>query len=134
VEGESKTQQRVLTTVGVVLGVVVGFVVFRRMIADKEGVLEIGDFLIGVFAGGAVGIVIYLLIKDGIRLLLKGRGPREPRAPRQPRAARAPGGATPQASAPPPTPTPAAPRRKEPLRAAGRERPLRTERPLKPRD
>lgn len=126
----SKTQQRVLTAVGVVLGLVVGFVVFRRVIADKEGVLEIGDFLLGVFIGGGIGMIIYTLIKDGVPRLLRARRDKEPRAPkpeRQPRQVRV---AAPEPAAPEPEKA----RRKEPLRAAGRERPLRIERPLKPRD
>ena len=128
---QNKTQQRVLTAVGVVVGVLVGIFVFRKVVASKEGLLEIGDFLKGVFAGGIVGIALYLLIKDGVARLLKLRGEGEPRAPRAPRAPRPPR----SAPEPPPAPKPAAPiakeRRKEPLRAAGRDRPLRTERPLK---
>jgi hypothetical protein len=130
VEGVSKAQQRVFTAVGVIVGLVVGFIVFQRAIADKEGVLEAGDFVIGVLIGGFVGIVLYMLIKDGIpRLLNRRGGESEKRAKpkRQPAAPAAPVAKTPTAAT-------AAPKRKEPLRAAGRERPLRTERPLKPRD
>jgi hypothetical protein len=131
VEGVSKAQQRVFTVVGVIVGLVAGFIALRRAIADKEGVLEAGDFVLGVFIGGAVGIVLYTLIKDGIPWLLKRRGgagrgertkpKRDAAAPARTVATTAPTAAT-------------APKRKEPLRAAGRERPLRTERPLKPRD
>ena len=128
-EGVSKAQQRVFTVVGAVLGLVVGFVVFQKVIGNK--MIEAGTFVLAVFIGGAVGIIIYTLIKDGIPLLLKRRsGEREPRAPKPPRQPR-------QRKAPEPAPAAAEPvkeRRKEPLRAAGRERPLRTERPLKPRD
>ena len=124
----SKTQQRVLTAVGVVLGLLVGFVIFRRVIADKEGVLEIGDFLLGVFIGGAVGMIIYTLIKDGIPRLLNRRGASAPKAAApQPVEQPAPRVQTTAAQ------SSTAPRRKEPLRAAGRERPLRTDRPQKPR-
>lgn len=114
----SKTQRQVLTAIGVIVGLVVGVFVFQKVVGNE--MIEAGDFVKAVFAGGLVGIALYVLIKDGVPYLLNRRA-----------------GVRPVKAAPAPPPAaaqPAAARRKEPLRAAGRERPLRTERPLKPRD
>jgi hypothetical protein len=118
VEEVSKTQQRALTAVGAVLGLVLGFLVFQKVIGNR--MIEAPRFVLAVFLGGIVGMAVYTLIKDGIPFVLKRQ-----------KSTDAPVATTP----PPPAPRPA-PRVAK--RAAPSEdapaRPLRAERPLKPRE
>ena len=127
-EVPTKTQQRILTTAGIVLGVLVGFVVFQRVIGNR--MIEAPKFVLAVFIGGAIAMIIYTGIKDGVALLLKRR------------AEQGVGKAT---APPPPAPRPERPAQPRPAQPAARTakrtttssapaRPVRAERPLKPRD
>lgn len=109
--GVSKGQQRVLTAVGAIVGLVVAYFVFNSVIGNR--MIEAPRFVLAVLLGGGVGMILYTLIKDGGILVLKKQ-----KSSGAPKAAAAP-------AAPPPEPAPAPAReaRKEPLRA--RERPLR---------
>jgi hypothetical protein len=140
VDGVNKTQQRVLTAVGAVLGLLVAYFVFNAVIGNR--MIEAPRFVFAVLLGGAVGMIFYTLIKDGGVLLLKrqqatkdGAPPAapvvpeaEPEAPQRPiraeRPVRAAGAERPVRAA----------GAERPVRAERAERPLKPERPLRPRD
>jgi len=117
-DGVSKGQQRVLTAVGAIVGLVVAYFVFNAVIGNR--MIEAPRFVLAVLLGGGVGMIIYTVIKDGGTLVLKkqkgGGGPE---------AAPPPAASAPASPAPPlmDDEPPARVPRKEPLRA--RERPLR---------
>jgi hypothetical protein len=83
VDGVTKTEQRVLTVIGAIVGALVGFVVFQKVIGNR--MIEAPKFVLAVFLGGVVGMVLYTLIKDGGIALLKRRSaPGTPKAPPAP--------------------------------------------------
>lgn len=111
-----------LTPAGALVGVVVGFAVFRRMIRDREGILQAGEFVIAVMVGGIAAMIIYTVIRDGGAALLRRLVTSDAATEATP---------TPPADAPEPEAEARTARKaplkakKAPLKAAARERPLR---------
>jgi hypothetical protein len=116
VDGVSKGQQRALTAVGAIVGLIVGYFVFNGVIGNR--MIEAPRFVLAVLLGGGVGMILYTLIKDGGTLVLKRQQASKTAAPPPPPT-------PPAAPVDEPPPAPARQARKEPLRAR--------ERPLKPR-
>jgi hypothetical protein len=129
VDGVTKRAQRLLTVLGWIFGLAVGFFVFQKVIGNK--MIEAPKFVLAVFIGGFVGMIVYTFVKDGGAIVLK----RAANANKPRRGAEsAPVAAEPRADAAPATkpkrtePLRAAPRaekRKEPLRAPPRQRPIK---------
>jgi hypothetical protein len=65
----TRLQRRVLTPVGALVGLVVGFVVFQTVIGNR--MIEAPRFVLAVFVGGGVGLILYTLIHDGVAILLR---------------------------------------------------------------
>jgi hypothetical protein len=68
-EGVTKRGERVMTVVGVIAGLLVGYFVFQKVIGGR--MIEIGRFTLAVFTGGLAGMAVYVAVKDGVALLLK---------------------------------------------------------------
>jgi hypothetical protein len=123
----TRLQRRVLTPVGALVGLVVGFVVFQTVIGNR--MIEAPRFVLAVFVGGGVGLILYTLIHDGVAILLRKQSGDTDAA--------APAGATVAAAAASPAPAeavddaafaPAAkPKRTTPLKAKRVSRPEPTE-------
>jgi hypothetical protein len=68
-EGVTKRGERVMTDAGAIVGLLVGYFVFQKVIGGR--MIEIGRFTLAVFAGGLAGMAVYVLVKDGVALLLR---------------------------------------------------------------
>ena len=87
-DGVTKGQQRALTAAGAIVGIVVGLIVWNRVIGDE--MIEVGRFVLAVFVGGAVAFLLYVLIKDGGSAILRKQGAAKTDTPAAPPTVPAP--------------------------------------------
>nr|MBA3653934.1 hypothetical protein [Actinomycetota bacterium] len=67
-DGADNTRNPALTVAGAVLGVLLGVLTFQKIIGNR--MIEASKFVLAVFIGGAVAMIVYTLVKDGGAALL----------------------------------------------------------------